>query len=122
MVPRRALVPFLPAVLAAAVLAAGCGAASDHASLAASRTLSVYPVNGTRAVSPSTSITIRGATPRQLSGLTVSGTKSGRHAGTLKADSDGDGASFVPAKPFVDGERVAVRAPRSVAGVRGKVV
>jgi hypothetical protein len=118
MVQRRVLAPLLVAVLAVALLVAGRG----HTTLAASRTVSVYPVNGTRAVSPSTSITIRGATPSELSGLIVSGTKSGRHSGTLKADSDGNGASFVPAKPFVDGERVAVRLHKRVAGVKGTVV
>jgi hypothetical protein len=121
MVLRRALAPSLLAVLAAALLAA-CGSAANHASLAASRMVSVYPVNGTRAVSPSTSISFRGATPSQLSGLVVSATKSGRHTGTLKPHSDGNGTTFVPAKPFVDGERVAVRVHRSVAGAKGTVV
>jgi Arylsulfotransferase (ASST) len=122
MVPRRALAPSLLAILAVSIFVAVRGAGGEHASLAASRAVSVYPVNGTRAASPSTSITIRGATASQLSGLVVSGTKSGRHAGALRPHSDGRGASFVPAKQFVDGERVAVRLHRRVAGVKGTVV
>src|SRR5207237_8066429 len=32
------------------------------------------------------------------------------HAGRLVASSQGDGASFLPARPFAEGERVTVRA------------
>jgi len=36
--------------------------------------------------------------------------EAGRHPGRLLAYSQGDGASFVPSRPFADGERVSVRA------------
>jgi hypothetical protein len=47
---------------------------------------------------------------RSLSQITVTGSVSGAHPGRLLAYSQGDGASFVPAHPFVEGERVVVRA------------
>jgi hypothetical protein len=65
--------------------------------------------------SPRTQITIRGAAPRELDDVEVTGSRSGRHDGKLRAHSDGRGASFVPAKPLADHERVTVR-------VRGRVV
>jgi hypothetical protein len=38
------------------------------------------------------------------------GSRSGAHRGRMEAYSQGDGASFVAAKPFLEGERVTVRA------------
>jgi hypothetical protein len=46
----------------------------------------------------------------KLSHLLVSGSRSGAHPGSLLAYSQGDGASFVPARPFIPGELVTVRA------------
>jgi hypothetical protein len=46
----------------------------------------------------------------KLSHLLVSGSRSGTHPGSLLAYSQGDGASFVPARPFIPGELVTVRA------------
>ncbi len=42
--------------------------------------------------------------------ISVTGSRSGVHAGRLLSYSQGDGASFVPARPFSEGERVTVRA------------
>ena len=39
----------------------------------------------------------------------MTGSRSGRHGGRLRAHSDGQGASFVPSRPFRPGERVTVR-------------
>ena len=48
-----------------------------------------------------------------LRGISVVGSRTGAHAGRLEAYSQGDGASFVPARPFAEGERVTVRAQRT---------
>ncbi len=39
--------------------------------------------------------------------MQVRGSRTGSHPGRLEAYSQGDGASFVPAKPFRPGETVA---------------
>jgi hypothetical protein len=49
----------------------------------------------------------------------VTGSVSGPHAGKLEAYSTGDGASFVPVRPFVAGETVTVRTRLDVAGAPG---
>ena len=56
-----------------------------------------------------TQISLLGAPVQALSALHVSGSDSGSHSGRLRAYSQGDGASFVPAKPFSQGETVTVR-------------
>jgi hypothetical protein len=49
----------------------------------------------------------------------VSGSSTGAHAGRLLAYSQGDGASFVPERPFAEGERVTARAEvRTASGVQ----
>src|SRR5439155_6503195 len=101
------------AVVLAAVLLAGCsGGKTEHP---LKHPVSVFPADGTKTASPRTQITIRGAAPRELDDVEVAGSRSGPHDGKLRADSDGRGASFVPAKPLADHERVTVR-------VRGAVV
>src|SRR5947208_7721963 len=101
-----------PLVLAA-VLLAGCSGGKPEPPL--TRPVSVFPADGTKTASPRTQSTIRGAAPRELDDVEVAGSTSGSHDGKLRADSDGRGASFVPATPLADHERVTVR-------VRGAVV
>ncbi len=102
--PRRlaAWVVFVGAVLA---LVAVEGRARGSA---ATRPVSVYPIAGSRVVSPRAQIAFRGISANQIGRITVRGSKSGLHGGKLKADSDGRGASFYPNKPFRPGERVTV--------------
>jgi len=99
------------AVLGACVVA-GCGAAS-HASNAAAAgpdpTVDVYPIPGARVAAPQTQITFRGEPVGKLGKFTVTGSRSGPHTGSLYSDSDRDGGSFLPAKPFVPGEVVTVK-------------
>src|SRR5438128_592043 len=71
---------------------------------------------GTRDSSAATQISLLGVPAAQLSRVTVTGSRSGPHPGRLIAYSQGDGASFVPVRPFADGERVAVRAVLSEGG------
>jgi Arylsulfotransferase (ASST) len=107
-------VRFLPAagVALLAIVLAGCS--SSPAAVAA--TISVYPAAGVTTAMPGTQISFRGAPPSQLGPITVTGSRSGRHTGELKAHSDGNGASFVPAKEFTPGERVTVRTQLDVVG------
>src|SRR5947209_20135860 len=67
-----------------------------------------FPVPGARVASPATQITFRGVPASQLGTVTVQGSVSGAHTGTVEADSDGRGASFVPSSPFTPGETVTV--------------
>jgi hypothetical protein len=63
-------------------------------------------------------ISFRGATADKLGEIVVTGSRSGRHDGTVKAHSDGKGASFLPARPFLAGERVTVRTQLEIAGAK----
>ena len=55
----------------------------------------------------------------QLRTIVVKGSRTGVHTGRIEADSDGQGASFLPAKPFVPGEQVTVRTRLQVDGAPG---
>ncbi len=71
--------------------------------------LAVSPLPGSYDASASTQISLLGAPIGALSAVSVSGSYSGAHPGRLLAYSQGDGASFVPAKAFAAGETVTVR-------------
>ena len=58
---------------------------------------------------PRTQISFLGFPSRELTKVTVRGSSSGSHSGSLRPYSQGDGASFVPSKPFTPGETVTVR-------------
>jgi hypothetical protein len=68
---------------------------------------------------PSNQISFLGAPATAIGAVTVSGSQSGAHAGTLEPYSEGDGASFVPAAPFLPGETVTVTGAYS--GAAGSV-
>ncbi len=78
--------------------------------------LTLSPVPGSRDASPQTQISFLGAPARAIGGISVVGSRSGPHSGRLAAYSQGDGASFLPSRPFVEGERVTVRARVRVGG------
>ena len=46
----------------------------------------------------------------------MTGSVSGAHTGTVVADSDGDGGSFIPATPFAPGETVTVSTSLNIEG------
>jgi hypothetical protein len=77
------------------------------AALAGGR-VTVSPQPASRDASVSTQLSMLGPPASELSHIAVTGSHSGVHAGRLIAYSQGDGASFVPAKPFTQGERVSV--------------
>lgn len=72
--------------------------------------VTVSPLPGSRDSSPLTQISFLGVPAGQLAGVTVSGSRSGGHTGRLAAYSQGDGASFLPSRPFSPGEHVTVHA------------
>jgi hypothetical protein len=71
-------------------------------------TLAVSPLPDSYDASTDTQISLLGAAPSALGAVHVSGSQTGTHSGRLLAYSQGDGASFVPAKPFLPGEVVTV--------------
>jgi hypothetical protein len=82
---------------------------------AAAPTVYTFPGPGDQVASPGTQITFRGIPASQLGQITVTGSVSGAHTGTVEADSDGDGGSFLPAEPFTPGEIVSVNTSLNVA-------
>jgi hypothetical protein len=79
------------------------------AALAGAR-VTVSPEPDSTDASAQTQISMLGAAAGELVNVTVQGSRSGPHAGRLVAYSQGDGASFLPARPFAEGERVSVHA------------
>jgi hypothetical protein len=70
--------------------------------------LQVSPLPDSLDAPNTTQISFLGAPVGALSGIAVTGSASGRHPGRLDAYSQGDGASFLPAKPFHPTETVTV--------------
>jgi Arylsulfotransferase (ASST) len=114
--PLRVAVTLAAALPLAAALS-GCGGASPRASVPAAlltrtsaNVITVSPLAGTLDASPSTQISFLGVPGSQISHVSVVGSVSGAHAGHLAAYSTGTGASFLPDRPFTQGEHVTVRA------------
>jgi hypothetical protein len=76
----------------------------------------VFPVPGSRVASPQSQIALRGVPITRIGPVTVVGSRSGPHSGTLRGDSDGRGASFLPFTAFTPGETVTVTTSLNVAG------
>jgi hypothetical protein len=72
--------------------------------------LAVVPFPGTPDASPATQIIFSTLRPSDLQSVAARGTDSGPHAGHLTRLPAGAGTAFVPARPFVPGERVLVTA------------
>ncbi len=77
--------------------------------------VTVSPAPDSRDASVSTQISMLGPPAAQLSRVSAVGSQSGAHGGRLlayrsKIGQQGNGASFVPSKPFTQGERVSVHA------------
>ncbi len=82
----------------------------QHSATLPGTDVDVSPEPESEAANAATQISFLGAPAAQIADVTVSGSRSGGHAGSLRPYSQGDGASFAPAKPFAAGERVTVRA------------
>jgi Arylsulfotransferase (ASST) len=76
----------------------------------------VFPVPGAHFASSATQISFRGIPAGELGAITVTGAVSGAHAGSVQADSDGSGGSFIPAAPFAPGEIVTVATSLNLEG------
>jgi hypothetical protein len=76
------------------------------------------PSPGTRTASVSTQISLlgRAALSATASDVRVTGSISGAHRGRVERYSTGDGESFLPAEPFVAGERVKVHTDLHISG------
>src|SRR5271154_5931468 len=92
--------------------AASASVLTPTADLAQARTnpVTVSPLPGTPDASPQSQISFLGAVGTQVSDVRVVGSHSGAHGGRLEAYSTGTGESFLPARPFIAGERVTVHA------------
>jgi Arylsulfotransferase (ASST) len=78
--------------------------------------VTMSPLLGSRDASPQTQISFLGPPAGELSKISVVGSRTGVHTGRLLAYSQGNGASFVPAKPFAQGETVTVNAQLGAGG------
>jgi hypothetical protein len=94
----------------AAAPAPSCTPATLNTSAIKAGSVTVSPLSGSRDAAAQTQISFLGAPAAAIRDLSVVGSQSGAHAGRLLAYSEGDGASFVPTRPFVEGERVSARA------------
>jgi len=86
------------------------------ASMAVNNPVAVSPQPGTPDASPTTQISFLGAAGTHVSSVQVLGSRSGAHAGVLRAYSTGTGESFLPTHPFLAGERVTVTANVETGG------
>ncbi|HEX4483896.1 MAG TPA: arylsulfotransferase family protein [Solirubrobacteraceae bacterium] len=85
-------------------------AASSAIAAATGSAVTISPLPGTPTALPETQISFLGASASALSAISVVGSRSGRHSGSLRSYASASGASFVPRTPFQPGERVSVHA------------
>jgi Arylsulfotransferase (ASST) len=109
-------VGILAVTVAAALAVLLSGLLGTTGSRAAAPAVSVFPIAGDKLADPATQLTFRGIPTSQFGTISVTGSESGVHTGTVKADSDGAGGSFVPAKPFTAGETVTVKTALNIVG------
>ena len=76
----------------------------------ASGAVTVTPAPESMDASHLAQVSFLGVPAGEIVGVKVSGSRSGAHSGRLEAYSQGDGASFLPSKPFTEGEVVTVNA------------
>jgi hypothetical protein len=81
----------------------------NHTAVLPGTSLAVSPLPDSYYASAYTQISLLGAPKGALSDVRASGSETGSHGGRLRGYSQGDGASFVPSKPFRAGETVTVR-------------
>jgi hypothetical protein len=113
MVLGLAIAAALTAVLSGLLGTTGSRAAAPAVSV------SVFPIAGDTVADPTTQLTFRGVPASQLGTITVTGSHSGVHTGKVEGDSDGQGGSFLPTKPFTAGETVTVRTALNIVGGTG---
>jgi hypothetical protein len=92
---------------------------TQHRARAAQAEVAVYPIAGSRLATPETQIAFRGVPADELGQITVTGSRSGAHAGRIEADSDGQGGSFLPTQSFLPSEVVTVETNLNIVGGQG---
>jgi Arylsulfotransferase (ASST) len=102
-------------VLGLALAWAGSGA-PKAAAQSGGPLVSVFPIAGSRVVSPKAQIAFRGVPVGAFGSIQVTGSQSGSHTGKIEADSDGRGGSYLPNKPFAPGETVTVTTSLNIVG------
>jgi hypothetical protein len=111
--------PFVrPVAFAAASVGRCVPAALNVSAVLPGTSIAASPLPGSYDASPHTQISLLGVPASELQGVRVSGSRTGSHAGSMRAYSQGDGASFLPAKPFRAGETVAVSGSVSAGSAR----
>ncbi len=78
--------------------------------------VTISPLKGTPDASPTTQISFLGVPAADISQVSVRGTRSGGHSGTLMPYATGTGVSYVPRRPLTAGENVTVTAVETVGG------
>jgi hypothetical protein len=100
-----------PARAASTAAAPACVPSTLNVSAAlAGGRVTVSPQPDSLDASAQTQISMLGAPANELADVTVQGSRTGLHPGRLVAYSQGDGASFLPTRPFAEGEIVTVHA------------
>ncbi len=87
---------------------------------AQAKEIAAYPSPGVRVASNETTISFRGVSRAALGKVVVRGSRSGVHKGRLRAHSDRNGVSFIPAKNFLRKERVTVTSKRNTFAGTGR--
>jgi hypothetical protein len=100
--------PARPVAYAAASVGRCAPAALNASAVLPGTSIAASPAPGSYLASPHTQISLLGVPASQITSVRVNGSRTGAHAGSLHAYSQGDGASFLPAKAFRTGETVGV--------------
>lgn len=87
------------------------GSLKGPATAAVTRGLHVVPFPGTPDAAATSSIIFSSLKASEIKSVTVTGSRSGNHAGRLTTLPAGRGTAFVPDRPFTAGEQVSVTAP-----------
>jgi hypothetical protein len=103
-------------VLALVAGGAATAAALDVRTAQQSGPVDAFPSPGTPTALRATEVSLRGIAPEAIGTVLVTGSRSGQHAGSVEPHPDGQGASFVPHRPFRPGEQVTVRTRLDVRG------
>ncbi|MCL2769278.1 MAG: arylsulfotransferase family protein [Solirubrobacterales bacterium] len=86
--------------------------------------VSVSPAPNSGTANPHTQISFLGGVggpPIEIREVSADGSRTGLHQGRMESYSQGDGASFLPSRPFDAGERVTVRAVVAQRGTARRV-
>jgi Arylsulfotransferase (ASST) len=93
----------------------------DHSAAIAGTPVDVSPAPETDTANPHTQISFLGTPVTSIQDVSVEGSRTGYHYGHVYGYFQGDGGSFVPDKPFDDGERVVVRALVGAQGAEHRI-